>query len=104
MGTGMIEIANVFGEHCEQMALAQDDNVIETLTTHAAEEALTGGIHVWRAHCGLDDPRPEGLGSAVEFGAELAVPITDEESRSLPERRSIAELLRRPLLTGSSRC
>ena len=99
----MIEIANVFGEHREQMALAQDDDVIETLPAYAAEEALTGGIHIWRAHGGLDDPRSEGLGSPVGFGAELAVPITDEESRSLPERRSIAELLRRPLLGGSSR-
>jgi hypothetical protein len=28
MGPGTIEMANVFGEHCEQMALAQDDDVI----------------------------------------------------------------------------
>jgi hypothetical protein len=39
MGTGMIEIADVLGEHFEQMALAQDDDVIETFTTHATEEA-----------------------------------------------------------------
>src|SRR5450432_1093570 len=103
VGPGMIEVANVFGEHREQIALAQDDDVIETLASHAAEEALTRGIHVWRAHGGLDDPRSEGLGSAVEFGAELAVSVADDETRSLAERRSIAELLRRPLLGGSSR-
>ena len=74
MGTGMIEIADVLGDHFEQMALAQDDDVIETLTTHAAEEALTRGIHVWRAHGGLDDPRAEGLGSAVEVRSELCSP------------------------------
>ena len=27
MGSGLIEIANVLSEHCEQMALAQDDDV-----------------------------------------------------------------------------
>src|SRR5450631_2723135 len=101
MGPGLIEIANVVGEHCEQMALAQDDDVIETLPAYAAEEALTGGIHIWRAHGGLDDPRSEGLGSEIEFGAELAVPIADDELGPDAERRSIAELLRRPLLGGS---
>src|SRR5450631_2781297 len=103
MGTGMIEIADVLCEHFEQMALAQDDDVIETLTTHAAEEALTRGIHVWRAHSGLDDPRAEGLGSAVEFGSELAVPVADDETRSLAERRCSAKLLGSPLLAGSPR-
>src|SRR5665213_692382 len=103
MGPGLIEIANVLGEHCEQMALAQDDDVIETLTTHATEEALTGGIHIWRAHAGLDDPRPEGLGRAVEVGTELAAPVADDELGPDAERRSIAELLRRPLLGGSPR-
>ena len=100
---GMIEVADVFGEHFEQVALTQDDDVIETLTTHATEEALTGGIHIWRSHGGLDDPRPEGLGSAVEVGAELAVPVADDETRSLAERRGIAHLLRCPLLGGSPR-
>ena len=37
MGTGMFEIANLLGEHFEQMAPAQDDDVIETLTTGAAD-------------------------------------------------------------------
>src|SRR5450432_3227234 len=103
MGPRLIEIANVLGEHCEEMALAQDDDVIETLASHAAEEALTSGIHVWRTHGGLDDPRSEGLGSEIEFGAELAVPIADDELGPDAERSRIAELLRRPLLTGSSR-
>src|SRR5450432_2245692 len=104
VGPGMIEVANVFGEHREQMAPAQNDDVIETLTTHAAEEALTGGIHIWRSNGGLNDLRPEGLGSAVEVGAELAVPVADDETRSVTEWRNIAELLRSPLLGGSPRC
>jgi hypothetical protein len=101
MRPGVIEIANVVGEHCEQMALDQDDDVIETLPAYAAEEALTGGIHIWRAHGGLDDPRSEGLGSEIEFVAELAVPIADDELGPDAEPRGIAELLRRPLLGGS---
>ena len=31
VGPGMIEIANVLDEHCEQMVLAPDDDVIEGL-------------------------------------------------------------------------
>jgi hypothetical protein len=38
MRSDAIEIANVLGEHREQMALAQDDDVIETLAAHAAEK------------------------------------------------------------------
>src|SRR5450755_1598565 len=93
-----IEVANVLGKHREQVALAQDDHVIETFTPHATEEALACGIHVWRAHRSLDAPRPEGSSSAVEVDAELVVPIANNETRSLAERRAVAELLRCPLL------
>jgi hypothetical protein len=103
MRPGVIEMANVVGEHGERMALAQDDDVIETLASHAAEDAFTSRVHVGRTHGGLDDPRSEGLGSEIEFGAELAVPIADDERGPAAERRSIAELLRRPLLGGSPR-
>ena len=38
MRPGLIEMANVFGAHCELMGLAQDGDVVETFTAHAAEE------------------------------------------------------------------
>src|SRR5665213_2142069 len=51
----------------------------------------------------LMTPRPEGSSSAVEVDAELVVPIANNETRSLAERRAVAELLRCPLLGGSPR-
>ena len=51
----------------------------------------------------LMTPRPEGLSSAVEVDAELVVPIANNETRSLAERRAVAELLRCLLLGGSPR-
>ena len=39
--SGAIEMADVLGEHCEQMALAQDDNVIAASGPSSSSETTT---------------------------------------------------------------
>ena len=103
MGPRIIEVANVLGEYGEQLALGQDDQVVDALAAYAAEKALAGRVHVRRMHRGLDDPRPETLGSAIEISSEFVVSVADEESRTLSERCRIAKLLSGPLLSWSPR-
>ena len=77
--------------------------MVQTFAPHAPEKSLTDGVHVRRPDGSLDDPRSEGLGGAVEVGAELTVPVADDETRSFAERRCSANLLGSPLLAGSPR-
>src|SRR3982751_4136917 len=40
-----VEVGDVLAEHAAQMALAEDEDMIEALAPHAAEEALAQRIH-----------------------------------------------------------
>src|SRR5450432_3110654 len=103
MRADAIKIANVLRQSREEVALVQDDHVVQAFAPHAPEKSLTDGVHVRRPDGSLDDPRSEGLGGAVEVGAELTVPVADDETRSFAERRCRAKLLGSPLLAGSPR-
>ncbi len=100
----LVEVAEgIFPQHVYQVALAQDDQVVDTLAPHAPKESLAHGIHQGRLHCRLRDPQPRAFGNAIEDCPVLVVAISDQEARSFAERRGIAELLRRPLLGRSAR-
>ena len=70
MGPRIVEVADVLGEYGEQLALVQDDHVVQALAAYTAEKSLAGRVHVWRAHRGLDDPRPETFSGTIESSAE----------------------------------
>ena len=59
-----IEMGDPFIEHGHQVRFAQDDDVIQTLTSRAPDEALVGRVHQWRPDC-----RPSGCPAS---GARLA--------------------------------
>lgn len=77
------------------MALAQNDDVIQALSTHTADEALGNGIHVRCAKSSPDHASSGGSG-AVERSPELAVSISKDESRAFAEGRRVANLLSCP--------
>ena len=79
-----------------QVRLAHNDHMIQALPANAADEALAGRVHQWRLHRGLQHSNTSALRNAIEVRTELAVTVSNDELRSLPERRDLPELLSRP--------
>ncbi len=66
-----------------ELILMQDEQVIEALTSHTAQEALTDGIGTWGVIGGCEHLDATGLGNPREGHSKLAIVITDEVLRSL---------------------
>ncbi|MEO8905272.1 MAG: hypothetical protein ABI488_22495, partial [Polyangiaceae bacterium] len=84
-------------QHLEQMAFAEDEHVVETLSPYGAEEALAHGIHQRRPNGRLQHTHVGARGGTVETAAELSVSVANDESRSFAKGRGISELLSSPL-------
>lgn len=104
MRSGAVEVGEaVLVQHAQHVLFVKDEDVIEALASHAAEEALTDGVDQRGTHRGANDSRASALGNSVELGAELVVTIADDELRSIAESRRVAELLSGPRLSGGPR-
>ena len=82
------------------LLLMQDEQTIETLTSHTAQEPLTDGIGTWGMIGRFEQLDATGLGNPREGHAKLAIVIADEVLRSHPKGRGFAKLLRRPRVGG----
>ena len=93
---GLVEILDIGTQDTMQLLLLQDEQVIQTLATHAAKEAFTDGIGPW---CVIR--RFEYLDAATcshtrETGSELVITIANEILRSLSIRGYLSQLLCSP--------
>ena len=80
------------------MRLAEDEDVIEALAPHTAEEALARGVCLWNADGRTQHPDPARGGETVEAGTVFRVVVADEILRRLTEGRGLAQLLGDPLV------
>lgn len=69
-----------------QMALAQDKDVVQALTSDATKEALDDGVGAGRSDRRADDPDPARPGHARKCWAELGIIVADQELRLLAVR------------------
>ena len=98
MRAGGVEIPKaILLEHLTEVPFAENNNVVETLATHAAEKSLANRIHERSL-----DRRPKNadvgaLRGAVEVGTELTVVVSDDELWAYAEGRGLPHLLCRPL-------
>ncbi len=100
MWSGSIEVLNIGAQDTLQLLLLQDQQVIEALPSHTAEEPLTDGIGsrgVIRRFKNLD---AAGLGNPRKGHAKLAIVIPDEILRPHTKSRGFAKLLGRPRVSG----
>jgi hypothetical protein len=80
-----VVVLDVLVEDTLEMVSPCDQQPIETLLAHAADETLGVGVRLWRPDRCADDADPLAAEHIVEGGAELAVAVVDEESRSLEQ-------------------
>src|SRR5215469_11452647 len=96
----LVEIGHIGMEHTVELPLLQDEQVIEALASHTAQEALTDGIGSRRVVGRFEDLDATGLGNPRESHAKLAIVIPDEILRPHTKGRSFAKLLGHPGVSG----
>lgn len=85
------------------MLVVDEQYMIEQFPAYTGHKALSHGIHVRRANRRPDHLRADALGRAVERRTLLIVAIPQQDGRSVPVHRGIAQLLRRPRLVRVAR-
>ncbi len=85
------------------LLLLQDEQVIEALTSHTAQQALTDGIGARRMNGRFQYLDASGGGHASETGSKLVITIADEILRTLSISRGFPKLLCGPSIRGRSR-
>ena len=102
MRPGSVEVHHICVEHALELLLMQDEQMIETLTSHTTQEALTDGIGSRSRIRSFEHLDVTGLGNPIEGHPKLAIVITDEILRSHPIGCGFSKLLCRPRVGGRS--
>jgi hypothetical protein len=76
-------MVDVDAEHSFEVAAVDDQQPVETLGTHSANEALSDRVGFRRAHRRLQDPDAFAAEHLVEGAAVFAVAVTDQEADAL---------------------
>ncbi len=99
----LVEVAAVFDEHREQVLLAENEEVVEALPSHAAEKPFDDCVGARGPDGRLEDPRTSAASDAIELRAVLGVAVADHEARRSAEDGGVAHLLRDPAGAGLAR-
>ena len=88
----LVEVRHVLAQHAGEVALAEDEHVVEALAPHAPQEALAYGVGQRRADRGAQDADPAPRRDACERRPVLAIVVADEEARPRIEERGLTQL------------
>src|ERR1700723_3129927 len=86
-----------------QMDLAQDNDVVGTLTPDRADQPFDKAVLPWRGWCGWLVPNPHGAQSARDDAAIDPVAIADEVARSFIPGKCLCYLTSNPFCRGTCR-
>ena len=81
--SGLIEVLDIGTQDTMKLLLLQDEQVIETLSTHTAHKPFTDRIDSRRLVGRFQYLDAAGCGHARETGSKLGITITDEILRTL---------------------
>ena len=102
MRSGSVEVPHICVEHALELLLMHDEQMIEALTSHTAQEALTDGIGSRSSIRSFEHLDVTGLGHPIEGHPKLAIVITDEILRPLSIGGRFPKLLCSPSVSGTS--
>src|SRR6516162_516838 len=101
MRSPRIEVGDVFVQHPLQVALVEDDHMVQTLIPRRSDPPLRERVRPRRPHGGPDPHDAEPLYAAIELDPEPAVPVTDQIPRRVPVPAArVHDLLGRPFGSG----
>src|SRR6202171_4023540 len=98
MRSDVVVIARVRLQNLTQMHLAQDNDVVHTLTPDRSDQPFGKAILPRRGWCGGLVPDAHGAQSAGDDAAIDPVPIADEVVRSLIPRKCLGDSAVNPFL------
>jgi len=85
-----VEVAEAaLPDYSLEVALAQDDHVIEALAADAPKESFAHGVHERSSHGRPKNAHAGVLCGALEVGAELAVVVANDQLRCHAEGRGL---------------
>ena len=79
MGPGPVEVHHILPQYLVEMALAQDEDVIQALAPDAPMKALNQRIRTRCLHGRAYDLDPARLGDPCERRSELGIVVPDQE-------------------------
>ncbi len=80
MRSASVVIAHVRGQHSLEMALAKDQNLVETLLSNGANSPLRESVGIWCSNWRANDRDILGREHCVERRRKLRVAIVDQEA------------------------
>src|SRR5215207_3428867 len=83
MGSLAVVVVGVDAEHAFEVTAVEDQQPVETLGTHGANEALRDRVRLRRPHRRLHDPDAFAAEHLVERAAVLTVAVTNQELHAL---------------------
>src|ERR1017187_6228098 len=83
MSPVLVVITDVLSQQPSQVPLIENDHVIEQVPPHAANPALRNSVLPGTAECGPNRSAAHRLHCRDDGGAELRVPIKDQEALRL---------------------
>ena len=86
MGPLAVVVVDVDAEDAFEVTAVEDQQPVETLGAHSADEALGDRVRLRRPHRRLHDPDAFAAEHLVEGAAVLAVAVTDQEPNALVEK------------------
>jgi len=100
MRSCLVEVVHIFIEHALELFLMEDEQMIEALTSHTAEESLTNGIGSRGVIGCFENLNVTCSSKPSETHPKLAIVIADEVLRSCPKGCGFSKLLRGPRVGG----
>ena len=91
-----IVIILVAAQQSPEMAFAEDDHMVEALTSDRPDEPLCISVLPRRAGCCRPVPNAHGANTLREPSTVDTIPITDHITRCLSPAKSLNQLLRNP--------
>jgi hypothetical protein len=96
MRPGFVEVLDIGKQDTMQLLLLQNEQVIETLVTHAAHKPFTDGVGPWCVIWRFEYLDAAGCSHARETGSKFAITITNEILRRLSIGGCLSQLLCSP--------
>jgi len=84
MRSPRIEVGDVFVQHPLQVALVEDDHMVQTLIPRRSDPPLRERVRPRRPHGGPDPFDAEPLHAAIKLDPEPAVSVADQIPRRVP--------------------
>ena len=86
----LVEITAILRKNRAQVAFAENENVIEALSSHTSQKTFADGIRPRGADGRLENSRPGAGGGSIELWPVFVVAIPYDEARRDAEGRLVA--------------